>query len=80
MQGTCANCKRKKVEVRRVATYMLCQPCWAGSPQQIRVQYPVFKLTFIQKMQVKFEDWRKRMRQSKQRMMTTKEREASNHR
>ena len=80
MKGNCASCKKKKVEVRRVANYMICQQCWAGAPEKVRNEFPVLKLTFFQRMALRLTDRLKKMRRAKQHLMTTKEREASNRR
>ena len=50
MKGNCASCKKKKVEVRRVTNYMICQRCWAGAPEKVRNEFPVFKLNFFQRI------------------------------
>ena len=80
MKGTCSRCKKKNVEVKKVFNYMLCQRCWASCEETVRNQYPVFKLTCIQKILVKLAERQKIMRKAKQRQMTTKEREATNRR
>ena len=80
MKGTCSHCKKKNIEVKKVFNYMLCQRCWASCEETVRNQYPVFKLTWIQKILVKLAERQKIMRKAKQRQMTTKEREASNRR
>jgi hypothetical protein len=80
MIGTCSGCKKPKQEVQRVAQYQLCQSCWAQAPEQIRLKFPVFKLTLIQKARVAITERQKQARQSKRRQMTTKEREKANRR
>lgn len=80
MKGTCSHCKKKNIGVKKVFNYMLCQRCWASCEETVRNQYPVFKLTWIQKILVKLAERQKIMRKAKQRQMTTKEREATNRR
>ena len=77
MIGTCASCKKKKVEVRRVTTFMICQQCWAGAPEKVRNEFPVFKLNFFQRIALSMADRLKKMRRSKKHLMTTRERETS---
>ena len=77
MKGNCASCKKKKVEVRRVTNYMICQRCWASAPEKVRNEFPVFKLTFFQKITIGLADRLKKMRRAKQHLMTTRERQAS---
>ncbi len=77
MIGTCASCKKKKVEVRRVTNFMICQLCWAGAPEKVRNEFPVFKLNFFQRIALSMADRLKKMRRSKKHLMTTREREAS---
>jgi hypothetical protein len=80
MKGNCASCKKKKIEVRRVTNFMICQRCWAGAPGKIRNEFPVFKLTFFQKITIGLTDRLKQMGRTRKRIMTTKQREASNKR
>jgi len=70
--------QKKDIGVKKVFNYMLCQRCWASCEETVRNQYPVFKLTWIQKILVKLAERQKTMRKAKQRQMTTKGREASN--
>lgn len=80
MRGTCSNCKKKNIEVQKVSSYKLCQRCWAASDEKIRNQFPVFKLNIIQKAQIKLSDRLKQVGRTKKRIMTTRQREASNRR
>ena len=80
MKGNCASCKKKKVEVRRVTNYLICQRCWASAPEKIRNEFPVFKLTFFQKITIGLADRLIKMRRAKPHLMTTREREAHNRR
>lgn len=80
IKGTCSHCKKKNIEVKKVFNYMLCQRCWANCDEKVRNQFPVFKLNFIQKVVLKLADRMNQMGRAKKRVMTTKQREASNRR
>jgi hypothetical protein len=80
IKGTCSHCKKKNIEVKKVFNYMLCQRCWASCDEKVRNQFPVFKLNFIQKVVLKLADRMNQMGRAKKRVMTTKQREASNRR